>query len=449
LKTFGLILGLSLAVTGCFGPITQLPPGPPPAAGYWFDAFRQRRSQLQNPDFIAGSAKVKLTPHKQGVRIAGHGHYHKRSKGVLDDIYGRVLYLDGGSQAVVLVSVDFIGLMLPRVERIRDRISREYRGSILIASTHNHAGPDTLGLWGPALFGVLPVRCGVDPDYLNWVEDRLARAILQAVANARPARLFAGRFLAPEGLAQNLREPEDVPREVLVLRAAGLDGYTIGTVVNYANHPESLQDDNRWLSADFPGVLCDQVDLALGGTTLFFSRPAGGMLEPNNRPDDPEADRLAYRKRLGGALAEGVIRQAIGGMQEFKPVLRLYRRRFELPIQAGGLVDLAITLRLLEPRPLRDNHLTTEAALVDLGPVQLLTIPGEPTPEAGRAFAQELSAPYRMIVTLGMDELAYILTERQWNDPRFEYERSDSVGPEIFGRIRKVVRQLAQEAKHP
>jgi hypothetical protein len=427
--------------------MVQLPPAPEPVAGYWFDAFRERRMQLRDPEFIAGSARVKLTPAKRGVRIAGHGHLHKRSKGVLDDIYGRVLYLDSGSQAVVLVSVDFIGLMLPRVERVRDRVSRSLPGSILIASTHNHAGPDTLGLWGPALLGLLPVRSGVDPEYMNWVEERLARAILQAVANARPARLFVGRFLAPEGLAYNMREPGDVPREIIVLRAAGLDGYTISTVVNYANHPESLQDKNRWLSADFPGVLCREVDLALGGTTLFFSAPAGGMLEPNNLPDDPEAKRLAFRERLGGALAEGVIRQAIGGMQEIaRPTLRLYSKRFELPIRAGGLTDLAITLRLLEPRPLRDDHLTTESALVDLGPLQLVTIPGEPTPEAGRAFARELTAPYKMIVTLGMDELAYFLTERQWNDPRFEYERSTGVGPDGFGLILDVVRELAQQA---
>jgi hypothetical protein len=214
-------------------------------------------------------------------------------------------------------------------------------------------------------------------------------------------------------------------------------------VVNYANHPETLQDKNRWLSADFPGVLCREVDLALGGVTLFFSAPAGGMLEPNNDPDDPEADRLAFRERLGGAIAEGVILQAIGGMKEIThPRLRVRSKRFELPIQAEGLVKLAMNLNLLEPRPVRDNHLTAEAAYVDLGVLEMVTVPGEPTPEVGRAIAKEFSAPYYMILTLGMDELAYIISRRQWDHPEFEYERVMSLGEETVDRVLATVRDL-------
>ncbi len=437
---WGLLISL---VLGCGGRKPLLPPAAEPVAGYWFDSFRARRARLEEPDFLAGSARVVLTPRNPWVRIAGHGHWHKHSKGVLDDVCGRVLYLDSGSEAVVLVSLDFIGLMLPRVERIRQRVTRKHPEIIIVASTHNHAGPDTLGLWGSAVLGMIPLESGTDPEYMEWMERRVARAILRAVATARPARLFVGRFLAPEGLAKNMREPEDVPREVTLLRAAGRDGYTIGTVVNYANHAESLQDKNRWLSADFPGVLCREVDLALGGVTLFFSAPAGGMLEPNNDPDDPESERLAFRERLGGALAEGVILQAIGGMQEItRPTLRVRSRRFELPIQAEGLVKLAMNLNLLEPRPLKGERLIAEAAYVNLGVLEMVTVPGEPTPEVGRAIAGEFSAPYHMILTLGMDELAYIISPRQWNHPGFGYERDMSLGPDTTKHVLDAIRGL-------
>ena len=440
----GIAWGLLISVVvGCGGKRPLLPPAPEPVAGYWFDAFRARRVQLPEPEFLAGSAKVVLTPKNPWVRIAGHGHWQKHSKGVLDDVCGRVLYLDSGREAVVLVSLDFIGLMLPRVERIRQRVTKRHPEIIIIASTHNHAGPDTLGLWGSALLGMIPLKSGIDPEYMEWMEQRVARAILRAVATARPARLFVGRFLAPEGLAKNMREPEDVPRQVTLLRAAGRDGYTIGTVVNYANHPETLQDKNRWLSADFPGVLCREVDLALGGVTLFFSGPAGGMLEPNNQPDDPEAQRLAFRERLGGAIAGGTILQAVGGMKEItRTVLRVRSRRFELPIQAEGLVKLAMNLNLLEPRPLNGENLIAEVAYVDLGIMEMVTVPGEPTPEVGRAVAAAFSAPYNMIITLGMDELAYIISKRQWDDPRFEYERVMSLGQDTVDHVLAAIKSL-------
>lgn len=435
-------MALAMTLAGCAG-VEPLPAVPAPASGYWFDAYRARRARLRAPELVAGAAKVKLTPRRRGVRIAGHGHWHKIAKGVLDDIWGRVLYLDSGRGAVVLVSLDFIGFMLPRVERIRARVTRKHPGIILIASTHNHAGPDTVGLWGPALLGMLPLRCGVDRAYLDWVEQRVAAAILEAVASSRPARLYAGRFEMPPGLAVNLREPGDVPRRVTVLRAADQDGATIATVVNYANHAESLQDKGRWLSADFPGVLYREVDRALGGVTLFFSGPAGGMIEPANHPDDPERDRLAFRERLGGALAAGVIGQAIAGMEELaRPRVRVRTRRFALPVEPGGLVDLAMSLELLEPRPLADGRIVTEAAYVDLGSMQMITVPGEPTPAVGRLIARELRGPYRMILTLGMDELAYIINDRQWQDPRFEYERADSLGPKTFQHVYEALRTL-------
>lgn len=448
MRSITLVLVLLVVLSGCAG-VEPLPAVQPPAAGYWFDAFRARRARLRAPELLAGSAKVRLTPRRRGVRIAGHGHWHKTAKGVLDDIWGRVLYLDSGRGAVALVSLDFIGFMLPRVERVRARVTREHPGAILIVSTHNHAGPDTVGLWGPALMGMLPVRCGIDRDYLAWVEERVAGAILEAVASSRPARLYAGRFEMPQGLAVNMREPGDVPRRVTVLRAAAEDGTTIATVVNYANHAESLQDKGRWLSADFPGVLYREVDRALGGVTLFVSAPAGGMIEPANHPDDPERARLAFRERLGGALAAGVIQQAIAGMQELaRPAVRLRTRRFRLPVEPGGLVDLAMSLKLLEPRPLVDGHIVTEAAYVDLGEMQLVTVPGEPTPAVGRRIERGLRGPYRMILTLGMDELAYILTDEQWRDPRFVYERSDSLGPRTFRITIENLRALMEGGAH-
>ena len=53
---------------------------------------------------------------------------------------------------------------IPNVERVREQLPGfDY---VLVSSTHNHEGPDTLGLWGPN-----PFQSGVDPDYLKQVED--------------------------------------------------------------------------------------------------------------------------------------------------------------------------------------------------------------------------------------------------------------------------------------
>ena len=439
-----LLVLLSLLVGACAGgPVRQLPKIEAPPDGFWFDQLRASRMTRSDPRLLAGAARVKITPQRR-VTIAGHG-FNKHSAGVLDDLWARVLYLDAGAEVVVLVSVDVIGLSLPRIERIRARVSAVEADRILIAATHNHFGPDTLGYWGPAAFGLLPVRSGIDPAYLDALERRVARAIQIAASVARPAELAWGGFEAPAGLAENVREPEDLPRRVRVLRATDERGRGIATLVNYACHAEALQDRNRWLTADFPGVIYREVDAALGGVTLFFSGPAGGMIEPVNDPKDSEAERLAFRESMGGQLAKGVIQAGLIGLQTIEsPRLSVRTSQIWLPVAPDGVLDLAIALELLDPRPLQNGRLQTALALVELGPLRLLTVPGEPTPEMGRALTALLGGREQMLLTLGLDELAYFLSERQWADPRFEYERSMSLGLEASRALLDGVRALVK-----
>ncbi len=435
-------LALALGALACGGPArAPLPPPPHPAAGHWFDDFRAARLRLPAPEFLAGAARLRITP-PAGVVIAGHG-FNKRARGALDDLWARAVYLDSGPEAVVLVSLDVIGLALPRVERVRARVTRQHAERVLVFATHNHDGPDTLGFWGPAVLQLLPVRSGQDPAYMDWLEARVARVIRRAVASARPARVLAGRFPAPVELAMNPREPGDVDPLAQVLRLEDRRGGTVATLVQWGCHAEALQDLNQLLSADFPGVFYREAEDALGGVAVYLSGPAGGMVEPPDPPAAPLSQRLATRERIGGALAAGAIAQAIGGMQELDGArLRVRTARASIPVQVGGLLDLAMGLGLLDPRPLVDGALVTEVALVDLGPVRILSLPGEPTPELGRAFAARLGADYPWVVGLGQDELGYLLTDRQWADPRFAYERSMSLGPGAAAQLLGVVDAL-------
>ena len=43
---------------------------------------------------------------------------------------------------------------------------------VLISSTHNHEGPDTLGLWGPS-----PFKSGVNPAYMKLVQEQIIKAV--------------------------------------------------------------------------------------------------------------------------------------------------------------------------------------------------------------------------------------------------------------------------------
>src|SRR5262245_23985599 len=151
-------------------------------------------------DLLAGFAVEDITPGPAGqsVFLAGFGH-NRKATAVLDPIAVRAVVLRSGSQTIAIACADVIGLFFPSVERIRKELSGFTY--VLVSSTHNHHGPDTLGLWGPS-----PFVSGVDPAYLRRVETQIVKAIIAAEKNLHPVHARIGAIVAPE-LLNDKRPP--------------------------------------------------------------------------------------------------------------------------------------------------------------------------------------------------------------------------------------------------
>ena len=98
------------------------------------------------PQLSVGFAETDISPTlgKKPVYMAGFGGNRTATK-IHDPIMARAVVLSDGTKTVALVSVDLVGFFLPYVENIR----RELKGidHLIVSSTHNHEGPDTMGLW--------------------------------------------------------------------------------------------------------------------------------------------------------------------------------------------------------------------------------------------------------------------------------------------------------------
>ncbi|MBL9082539.1 MAG: hypothetical protein JNK76_12070, partial [Planctomycetales bacterium] len=107
-----------------------------------------------------GFASADVTPELRDdcpVWVAGYGP-GRRATGIHDPLMARALVMVDGTARVAIVGVDSIGLQLPTVRRIRERLA-DY-AYVLVASTHDHEAPDVVGIWGPT-----PFQSGVDDDY--------------------------------------------------------------------------------------------------------------------------------------------------------------------------------------------------------------------------------------------------------------------------------------------
>lgn len=384
---------------------------------------------------LAGAAKVDVTP--EGSAFLGGFGLLRRSQGVHDPIWARALALRRGPLTAVIVAVDVVGLHHHFAERVRDRLEgRVPREAVLVAATHDHQGPDTMGLWG-----LPPLVSGVDEDYQERLLSDVVRAAEQALDRLGPARGRWGQAQAPaEGVSRNKREPERIDRTVTALALDRPDGAPVATLVHFACHPEVLGSQNRLLSADFPFGTTAAVESARpGSVTVFLNGALGGMVTGAQAEHS-----FAEAERIGREVGRTAL-LALEAGQDLPAEVELVaaRRPISVPLQNRRfhLLDL---FGVLDGRPVDSaGHTESEVLALRLGPALLLTAPGEALPRVGF----ELEAPRGgrepfCLVGLGNDELGYLIHEEDWDDPRYAYERTVSPGPLVTGILRRAAREV-------
>jgi len=338
----------------------------------------------------------------------------RRSTGVHDDLQARALLLGDGERTLALASVDIMALYYDDVLAIRELVARKGLASldVLVAATHTQAGPDTYGIYG-----------GVPGRYRAFIHERTAEAIAQAAARMAPARVgFATTRV--EGVMASRRDPEAAgDPELAVMTVEGTS--VIATLVNFAGHTNILGIKNTLLSADWPFYLRQTLEKERGGLALFF-QGAVGDLHPVQVIRDPK-DELGLRtyeeaKKLG----ETVARAALAALAQAEYVeeanITIEKRTVDMPGQ-NRFLRLLRNLGIIKRR-LYDGMVRTETWSVQLGPAQIVTIPGQPFSRLGREVKEAMSGKYRFLFGLANDEIAYIVPPDEWDPKRGEEMQS-------------------------
>src|SRR5260370_2886593 len=95
------------------------------------------------PALQVGFGEADVTPKlgKDPVYMAGFGQNRKATK-IHDPLFVRAVVLKDGNRKIALASVDLVGFFHANVLNVRKQLPGFHY--VLISSTHNHAGPDTL-----------------------------------------------------------------------------------------------------------------------------------------------------------------------------------------------------------------------------------------------------------------------------------------------------------------
>ncbi len=390
-----------------------------------------------------GASAVEMTPYTQQY-LAGFDP-NRKNDGILDELFARTVVVSYNNKTVALVSLDLIGLMNENVQDIRSLV-KSIRGNfvddVVIASSHTHSGPDTLGLWGPSI-SKIPLGSGIDRQYLFFVYDKVAESVYRAAKDIKKAQVqYATKEIpASAHIAKNVRKgyEQEIDRSLVVLQFSDDAGKTIATVSNAACHPEVLGRKNKCMSSDFVGEFNYTVEREYGGVSVFLNQSIGGMITPDRLSAPKQEETL----RIGRALAHEVFESLKHAQPCKNQVVRYAREEFKTPVE-NCLFRIANKAGITFKRDF-DGFVLTEVNRIDLGDVQLVTVPGEVFPSVGREIKKYMKGKANMLVGLGNDELGYIMRKDDFSKSVFSYEQTMSVGSRVGEDVIEKARMLLEK----
>ncbi len=374
-----------------------------------------------------GSAERDVTP-PVGCYLAGFDQA-RASTAVASPLKVRALVLTTDSRRFAIVGIDNLGLMREDVDWVKRGLAGFANGDVFVCSSHTHAGPDLIGLWG---FYFL--SSGRDRDYLADVRAATAAAVSEALANAAPAALRLGESsLPPAGLVKNANRRGVFDRRVTVLHAQALDdGRPLGTLLHLACHPEVMPRRNTAISADFTGTLCELWRARGHGQAVFVNGALGAMISPDVQPRD-QSGAQAFGERACDLCEQALAAAAPLGVD----AIEVARADVYLPIASIGFRLGRLTTVL--QRELFAGDARSTVGWLRIGAFEAVLVPGEMEPVMAARLRAELRRPNAVVFGLCDDEVGYLLRDRDAIDPEFAYERSMSPCRTAGERVRAAI----------
>ncbi len=435
--------------------------------------------------FTVGFAKACIVPldfAKKTYYIAGYSE-NNPAQGILDAPHVHAVWMDdnSGHGGVLLISVDAVGILRYDIERARQRLKhfmlRSGCRSVQIMCTHNHAGIDTMGIWGP-----LPLT-GRKPAYMDYIIERMAECAEKAYANRQKGILYKGT-IEVEGMQEDIRLPIVYSKTLTRLRFVPDNGAKETWLLNFASHSESLQGCNSRVSADFPCYLREKIKEETGADVFYCVGAIGGMISmeiPNEREiRDNGGDFAESTRDIGRRLADFALN--IKEETVLKPRISVMRRECYFPADNTVLMAaskagiIKVHEYHLPTAPLR-HALKSEVNYMEIDTLKILFIPCELFPElayggyleadesgtglppsANPQPLAEILGGDVVFVGLSNDELGYVIPPNDYllddKTPyaeiprdahgRRHYEETNSLGPETAVVLAEATREIAE-----
>lgn len=376
-----------------------------------------------------------------GTFIAGD-RQNRRFTGITDSLFAKCAIISDTKNTVALVTIDCIGLMYPDLLKIREEVAKQQFPipfsveNIVISSTHTHAGPDVVGIWGKDFS-----QSGVNPEYMQFLIKTVAKGIKNALHQRQPAYAQYIETSFGEDWVANICN-EEIDRSVNCLIFKGKRDNLILSMTNFACHPTFLDAVQSEVSADYLATFYKKMGANLGGEHLFLQGAIGGWIQPIKGKGKKSE---AYK--MGNEFAEAVIfalkkptdlKGDVINFKSKKVTLKVDNEAWK-QLSTNGLIDRKV-----------GDTIESEMALFAIGEAQFVTHPGETAPFYALKTKEMLTGNPKFILGLSQDALGYILKPSYYSDstlPHAEYMTRTSLGKDTGPLILQTIKELRDDSK--
>ncbi|MFC2123576.1 neutral/alkaline non-lysosomal ceramidase N-terminal domain-containing protein [Bacteroidota bacterium] len=284
-----------------------------------FIFFTENFLFAQEKVFYAGASKVNISP-PAGIRLYGGYNRKDPSQSLHDSLFARSIIFEVDDIRIGIIACDLVIYQNPAISIIaKEKLNIDH---VLINCSHTHSGP---------YFGYRDESLPEDhsEEYASRVQQLIIESLETAIENKFPARLAYGyksfAALGYNRLVNKIhgiamwRDDERIPygpvdNETSVIKVEDMEGNPRIVLMQYACHPVT-NHVNYDVSADYPGVACNQVEEFYQENNLIclFIQGAAGEVEPlmmspsRKSASDAVQTDYSFIERNGTLLAEQVI----------------------------------------------------------------------------------------------------------------------------------------------
>jgi len=306
--------------------------------------------------FMAGAAKEDITP-PPGMPMAGYSLWANQGRGFRTRLYTRAVYLkDASGAAVALVQCDLLAGSLLLNQRVAELIASQTdigAENLMIAGTHTHSGPGNYfdsNFYNDHASGVV----GFHPEYFEFLARKIARAVIRACREKRPAKIASGKtqiwnltrnrsldsYLANKNISPE--KPPDIHQAVnpdlylIRIDARDVDGRyrPLAAVSSFSIHGTTVSMKNSLYSGDVFAYIEREVERGIRKHYQTSWNPIHAAFNGTHADNSPHYQEQGYpeARRIGTAVGRKALELflALDGQLRDEADIRYAARQIDL-----------------------------------------------------------------------------------------------------------------------